>query len=248
MSEERWDPHPCRALRPFTLIELLVVIAIISILASMLLPALSRARDLAKKAVCIDNEKQITLASFLYVDDNDGWPPLAGISGCGGAFGCRHGLEWWLETLTPYLGLPRAQTTIPPVYENYGWWEGSVYECPADTDASVHPRHGGTDFPAWSSYGMNEYGTWEYPVGVYGGNKLDTWREPEGHLLFVDSNGRGMREEAEIVALIANRHSDGYNVAYADGHVGWVRGPGAAVDQVVGVKWSWWYSTSRICY
>lgn len=70
--------------KAFTLIELLVVIAIIAILASMLLPALSKAEHKAKDISCINNKKQLGLEYIMYMDDNDGYMPIS-------AFECNNG-------------------------------------------------------------------------------------------------------------------------------------------------------------
>jgi prepilin-type N-terminal cleavage/methylation domain-containing protein/prepilin-type processing-associated H-X9-DG protein len=67
---------PARWLRAFTLVELLVVIAVLGILASLLLPALSRAKEAGRSAKCISNLRQIGIALNLWVGDNDNKMPV----------------------------------------------------------------------------------------------------------------------------------------------------------------------------
>lgn len=63
----------------FTLIELLVVIAIITLLLSVLMPALKKAKELGKRAVCLNHARQLTISWKMYADDNEEWIPQASV-------------------------------------------------------------------------------------------------------------------------------------------------------------------------
>lgn len=95
--------------RCFTLVELLVVIAIISILASMLLPALQRARDTANQVACLSNLKQTGLYTAMYEDEYDGWLPAGKNSG---GMPCM-----WKVELAPYAEIPTVDPDNPTYSE-----------------------------------------------------------------------------------------------------------------------------------
>ncbi len=90
--------------RGFTLIELLVVIAIIAILMAILMPALNRAREQGKRAVCLSHLKQLTLSWIMYADDNDDrivngeayWAPAATPAAPVPTSGSHKGEQYWV--------------------------------------------------------------------------------------------------------------------------------------------------------
>lgn len=94
--------------RGFTLIELLVVIAIIAILAAMLLPALSSAKQRAWTISCNSNLHQIALGMRMFADDNNEFYPESGSTIYWGQTDSTTGKPSWLEQIFPYVGNTNA--------------------------------------------------------------------------------------------------------------------------------------------
>jgi prepilin-type N-terminal cleavage/methylation domain-containing protein len=226
----------------FTLIELLVVIAIIAILAAMILPALSRAKQKTQGIYCLNNTKQLTLAWTMYAgDQNDNLAPNSDGTQCGETAQTAAWVAGWLDFGT---GQPAGANTNIAMLVNhdaypYGAYLGpyiknpSSFHCPADQSQS---RFGGATVPRARSVSMNNFvgksytrtpGLWTSPSKYTQCQKYAQIKSPVDMFVLLDEREDSINDgwyasdpdhAWQIVDYPASYHGAAAGYSFSDGH------------------------------
>lgn len=188
----------------FTILELLIVIAIITILASLLLPSLSRAKEKSREVLCRGNFKQTAICLDMYSGDNYSHFPL-GYNGLGTLTINRY----WFDLLKEY-----ANAKPGPAYPYY---RNTIFECKSDTDRVI----GGTEstsyiyaFIFWTYYSTNDIFALKISSPSTTGILADGWGSTVMPYRVVADVEKGRDSSMQLRI----RHSKGTNILFCDGH------------------------------
>jgi prepilin-type N-terminal cleavage/methylation domain-containing protein/prepilin-type processing-associated H-X9-DG protein len=195
-SRQRWQG--------FTLIELLVVIAIIGILAAMLLPALSKARQAGKRASCLSNVKQITMACTMYANDNDECLPFAMV------------FSWETSYIADTAADPYFQDVIGPQIANIPNHITHVFKCPnaQNIQGGWLLVSGACDYRYNCYWAAHDTVLGSTSVGTAPGRRLSNVAKPSAAVLVTDMGWTNWQPSW--------LPHDGINCGYVDGHAEWV--------------------------
>ena len=204
--------------RAFTLMELLVVIAIIALLAALLLPALASAKARARRTVCLNNLKQINLATRMYADDHGDAIVLPS-----GFAGTKTDYQLYKEYVKNYAGYagrpsPSEKLFACPADTFYYTWGGGTgrYHDPGLCEESF------TDFTSYAFNGGNRQGT---NAPGLAGKHLASVKSPARTLLILEAAAMTPFSWHSPRKISGDyRFPDSMNmVSYVDGHVNCIR-------------------------